>query len=240
MDQTLERIAHNLALLEERIAKACLRSGRRRTDVTLVAVSKTRSTEEILAAYHGGVRHFGENRIEELAAKVPILAQRWPGEPPVWHMVGHLQSRKARDTIALCGMLHSLDSLSLAVKLNNLAGQQHVIFPVLLECNVSQEPTKFGFPAWDEAAWPKLADDWTALLALTNLRVLGMMTMAPIVSEPEKARPYFQRLRELRCYLQQALPAIHWQELSMGMTDDFEIAIEEGATMVRIGRAIFS
>lgn len=238
-DSIQEHLAHNLALVEQRISSACERSGRQRAEVTLIAVSKTRSIEEILAANTCGVRHFGENRVEELVIKVPALAEQCLSEPPVWHMIGHLQSRKAREAVAHCSVLHSLDSLSLAGKLNNQAGQRVVSLPVLVECNVSQEPTKFGFAAWDEAAWPALANELSGLVGLTNLRVVGLMTMAPVVEHPEQARPHFRKLRALREYLRRVVPGINWQELSMGMSDDFSVAIEEGATMVRIGRAIF-
>lgn len=240
MDLIRERIAQNLALVEQRLAGACDRSGRKRTDITLVAVSKTRSPEEILAAYACGVRHFGENRVEELQAKVAALSRLWSAEQPEWHMIGHLQSRKAREAAALCDMLHSLDSLALAGKLDRQASQRALPLPVLVECNVSHEMSKYGFSAWDPDAWPTLAVELGRLVESAHLSVRGLMTMAPIVAEPHDARQYFSRLRGLREFLRQAVPGIGWHELSMGMTDDYEVAIEEGATMVRIGRAIFN
>ncbi|MCE5258015.1 MAG: YggS family pyridoxal phosphate-dependent enzyme [Chloroflexi bacterium] len=233
------KIAGNLARVEARLAAACMRAGRQRSEVTLVAVSKTRSLPETIAACACGVRHLGENRVEELQVKVPALAQCWQGEPPIWHMIGHLQSRKVRDVVSLCQVLHSLDSLVLATKLEAQATQRDMILPVLLECNVSGEPNKYGFHAWEQPGWPALAEELLHLGECKHLQVRGLMTMAPIVDEPQAARPYFSRLRELRAFLQRQIPGVIGPDLSMGMTDDFEIAAEEGATLVRIGRAIF-
>lgn len=233
------RIAQNLARVEERISAACRRANRPRSAVTLVAVSKTRSLDEISAAYACGVQHLGENRAEELQSKVPALAAQWTGEPPRWHMIGHVQSRKARQVVALCHMLHSLDSLSLAARLNCQAEQQAKVLPVLVECNVSGEASKFGFNAWDQDDWPTLAEELAQLTEYRHLAIRGLMTMAPVVKIQEDTRPVFIKLRELRNFVSSALPALDWRELSMGMSDDFEVAVEEGATLVRIGRAIF-
>jgi len=233
------KIARNLAVVEDRIASACAASGRRRTEVTLVAVSKMRTLAETIAACACGIHHLGENRVEELQAKVPGLAEQWQGEPPTWHMIGHLQSRKARDAVALCQVLHSLDSISLAAKLDNQAAQRGILLPVLVECNVSGEPNKYGFPAWEDSSWPSLAEELQQLEICRHLVVRGLMTMAPIVHEPEQARPYFVKLRELDSFFHQQIPGVIGSDLSMGMTDDFQVAVEEGATLVRIGRAIF-
>ena len=239
-DDVVQRISGNLARVEERIAQACGRVGRAREDVTLVAVSKMRTLEETKAACICGIRHLGENRVEELADKAPALAKVWAGVLPVWHMIGHVQSRKARYVVELCQMLHSLDTLSLANRLENQAAAHNVVLPVLIECNLAGDVGKYGFMTCDSGSWQGLSRALNGLIAFPHLLIRGLMTMAPIVSVPEEARPFFRRLRELRDYLRKTAPFSDWAELSMGMTDDFEVAIEEGATMIRIGRAIFN
>lgn len=237
-DAVQRRIGVNLAQVEERIAAACRRVGRQRGEVTLVAVTKTRSLEEIVAAYRSGLRHFGENRVEEAAEKVPPLRQAFAADPATWHMIGHVQSRKARDAVLLADLVHSVDAVKLAVRLDRFAGEAGKRLPILLEANVSGEETKYGFPAWDEAGCAALTAAAREIAGLPNLEVRGLMTMAPIVADPEEARPVFARLRGLRDALR-AATGLDWPELSMGMTDDYVVAVEEGATMVRIGRAIF-
>jgi PLP dependent protein len=233
-----ERIGANLAQVEERIAAACRRAGRERAEVTLVAVTKTRSLDEIVAAYHCGLRHFGENRVEEAAEKVPALRATFDRDPATWHMIGHVQSRKARDAASLADVVHSVDSTRLAARLDRFAGEADKRLPILLEVNVSGEESKYGFPAWDEVGCDALTEAARQIAALPSLDARGLMTMAPIVADPEEARPVFARLRRLRDALR-AVTSLGWPELSMGMTDDYAVAVEEGATMVRIGRAIF-
>ncbi len=195
-------------------------------------MTKTRTVSEIQAAYDAGVRHIGENRVEEA---VPKRAQLdLPGA--TWHMVGHLQSRKARDAVACFDILHSLDSVKLAQRLDRLAAEQGKVLPVLLEVNVSGEASKYGFPLADRKALEAAA---AVVGALPHLCVKGLMTVAFIAQDPERVRPVFARLRSLRDQFRARFPSSEWMHLSMGMTDDFEVAIEEGATMVRIGRAIF-
>lgn len=232
-------IVANLHHVEERIAAACARVGRERREVTLVAVSKTRSLEEIVAAYRVGVRHWGENRIEEAETKIPVLRPVFAGDPVTWHMIGHVQSRKARRVAELCDMVHSVDSLPLAMRLDRYAGEMGKRLPILLEINVSGEESKYGFPAWDQDRCASFRTQVGALATLAHLEVRGLMTMAPVAADPELARHVFRRLRELRDVLRQHAPFVTWPELSMGMTDDYEVAIEEGATIVRVGRAIF-
>jgi pyridoxal phosphate enzyme (YggS family) len=228
----------NLRSVQERIASAAVRSGRNPDGITLVAVTKTRSPAIIRAAYDLGQRHFGENRVEEAEPKLPDL-------PPdiTWHMIGHIQSRKAKRVAPAFEMVHSLDSVKLARRLNLACEGRTRRLPVLLECNVSGEQAKYGFEAdrWeqDEAQRTALWSAVEQILTLPNLQVQGLMTMAPIVADPEQARPVFVRLRLLREALAAALDRGDWRHLSMGMTDDFEVAIEEGATLVRVGRAIF-
>jgi pyridoxal phosphate enzyme (YggS family) len=153
-------------------------------------------------------------------------------------MIGHIQSRKARLVSENFDWIHSLDSLKLARRLDQFAAEASRRIPVLLECNVSGEGSKSGWEAWREEDWPKLLPELEAVAAYEHLEVHGLMTMAPYLADPEKARPYFNRLRRLQAFLTAQLPQANWHELSMGMSDDFEIAIQEGATIVRIGTAI--
>ncbi|MGD8625879.1 MAG: YggS family pyridoxal phosphate-dependent enzyme [Anaerolineae bacterium] len=236
-------LAANLDDVQERIAAAARRAGRQAQEVSLVAVTKTQPPEIIQAAYDLGLRHFGENRVGEAAKKVGDLPQEI-----TWHMIGHIQSRKARQVAPLFQIVHSVDRLKIARALDRHHPEGAGPLPILLECNVSGEGSKYGFAAdrWDagrqsldEAQRQALHAAVDQIVALPHLRVEGLMTMAPIVDDPEKARPVFRRLRRLRDHLAGAFPALSWHHLSMGMTDDFEVAIEEGATLVRVGRAIF-
>lgn len=225
-----------------RIDDAARRAGRDPHSVQLVAVSKGRSLAEILELYDLGQRHFGENRTEEGGDK--INAARQEHRTAIWHMIGHIQRRKARSVAADFDWVHSLDGAPLAERLGRGAVDAGRSLPALLECNVSGEASKDGLAAGrfdtDPAEWDGLCQAVEAILAVPGLQVRGLMTMAPIVPAPELARPVFRRLRELRDRLAARFPGGSWAELSMGMTDDFEVAIEEGATLVRVGRAIFA
>lgn len=216
----------------ERIAAAAARAGRDPGEVRLVAVSKSQPPEVVRAGYRAGLRMFGENRLEEALPKQAQLRDLADIE---WHMVGHIQSRKAKAAASDFHFVHSVDRIKIARRLDQAAAER---LPVTLECNVSGEQTKYGWPLAAPERWPQVLEAFGDLLALPNLRVVGLMTMAPVVSQPELARPVFRRLRELRDYLRGSLPG-EWEALSMGMTDDFEVAVEEGATLLRIGRAIF-
>ncbi len=238
-DSMIEAFAERLCAVERRIEAACARAGRERSEVTLVAVSKTRSIEEIETGYICGLRHMGENRVEEAALKVPTLREHHVADPVTWHMIGHVQGRKARDAALLCDVIHSIDSRALVLRLDRIAGEMGKRIPVLLELNVSGETSKYGWPAHDAWTLDKTVQEIAGCGPLSNLDVRGLMTMAPIVPDMELARPIFARLREIRDVFRQRLPFSLWPELSMGMTDDFEVAIEEGATIVRIGRALF-
>jgi pyridoxal phosphate enzyme (YggS family) len=239
----MTEIAHNLAQVQNRIAKAALRSGREPTDVTLVAVTKTRSAEDIVAAYRAGVRHFGENRVEEGIAKIPAVHAAITIHRPKWHMVGHVQSRKAQDVTTHFDYIHSVDRLKIARRLSRFAQEANLTLPALLECNVSGEESKFGFElhGWEQDVTRKETFFSTVeeILALPGLAVRGLMTVAPFVSDAEVVRPVFASLRRLLDALRERFPSGDWRHLSMGMSDDFEVAVEEGSTMVRIGRAIF-
>lgn len=216
-----QRIAGNLRLVRERVAAACARSGRSPDEVTVVGVSKGFPVSAVVAAYEAGLRDLGENRVQEAATKIEAAAAM--GARPRWHMVGHLQSNKVKTALRVFDIIQSVDSLRLAELISREA---RAPVPVLFEVNVGGEESKFGLAP----------DDAPGVLAraraLPNIDVLGLMTVAPITDDPERVRPVFRRLRELARSL--GLP-----HLSMGMTDDFEVAIEEGATTVRIGRAIF-
>ncbi|MCS7088161.1 MAG: YggS family pyridoxal phosphate-dependent enzyme [Thermoflexales bacterium] len=235
-------IADSLRLVRERIAEAALRAGRTPESVLLVAVSKTMPPEVVREAFEAGQRDFGENRVEEALPKMRTVGH---DEQLRWHMIGHVQSRKARDVAGAFVLVHSVDSLKLARKLNDHVPEGRAQ-EVLLECNVSGEASKYGFAlhGWehDAARFEAFAQEVAAILALPRLRVRGLMTMAPIVEAPEQARPFFASLRALRDALRARFPdqpEATFEHLSMGMTDDFEAAIAEGATIVRIGRAIF-
>lgn len=239
-------IAANVATIRQRIAAAAERVGRDPAGITVVAVTKTHPLETVLAGYHAGLRHFGENRAEEGQAKV-IGLRRWlenNPDRPHWHFIGHLQSRQAGDVLGYYDLIHSVDSLKLAQRLDRLARRDGLPpVEVLLQCNISGEDTKSGF---ELAGWPEndqLLAGFVAtvkqIAALDKIVIRGLMTIAPIVDQAEAARPFFRNLAALRARLQETLPALDWRHLSMGMTDDFEVAIEEGATLVRIGRAIF-
>ena len=221
-------IAANLAHVRERIARAAGRAGRRANDITLMAVSKTFSVEAIRAAYDAGLRHFGENRVQEMEAKRPKLAAL----DATWHFIGHLQSNKARLAAELFDRIDALDSLPLAKKLDSAACERGKRLPVLIEVHLGAESTKSGV---DPAALPALAE---AVAALPNLELRGLMAVPPYSDEPERVRPHFRQLRGLRDALTQRLGR-QFPMLSMGMSHDFEIAIEEGATEIRIGTALF-
>lgn len=213
--------AENLRAVEERIARACQRAGRSPDKVTLVAVTKTVPAAAIEEAFAAGIRDFGENRVREAGAKVAELEML--RQELTWHMVGHLQTNKAKTATEIFDIIHSVDSLRLAEILSRSAQGK---LPVLLQVNVAGEETKSGFAA-DEVG-RAVAE----VSRLPHLDVVGLMTMAPFVADPEEVRWVFRRLRELG-------DSLGLEHLSMGMTDDFEVAIEEGATLVRIGRAIF-
>jgi hypothetical protein len=212
-------IVERIALIRDRVAQAAERAGRAPAEVTIVAVSKSFPSQAIEEATAAGIAHIGENRVQEAAAKIPSLQHL----PVTWHMVGHLQTNKAKTALDLFDIIQSVDSLRLAEALSRRAERP---IPVLLEVNVAGEASKFGLTPQQV---PQTAE---AVARLPHLNVCGLMTIAPLVSDSEEVRPVFRELRRLR-------DALGLPELSMGMTDDFEVAIEEGATIVRIGRAIF-
>jgi hypothetical protein len=240
------QIIANLAIIKQQIKDAAVRSGRDYNNVTLVAVTKTHPFEIIIEAHQAGLRHFGENRADEFAQKVINFNEWLTGEDLVtWHYVGHLQTRQVNQILASRpGLLHGVDSLKLAERINRLAtSENYPPVEMLLQCDVSGESTKSGFELsnWstDQARLDDFIENIKYIVTLDKVVILGLMTMAPYYDDPEKARPVFQSLARLKTRLQQELPHVDLYHLSMGMTNDFEVAIEEGATIVRIGRAIF-
>jgi pyridoxal phosphate enzyme (YggS family) len=225
-------LEHRLRGVIERMDAAARRANRQPGDVQLVAVSKTVAVETLRDAYALGLRAFGENRVQEAQEKIAALAL-----PDVrWELIGHLQTNKAARAVELFTRVQSVDSLRLAEALSARAAALGKTLPVLLEVNVAGEASKWGFaPGETHAAARAIAD-------LPGLWPEGLMTIAPIVDDPEHARPVFRALRQLRDHLSEEVPLGQdggWRELSMGMSDDFEVAIEEGATLIRLGRALF-
>jgi len=224
------KIAANITHVQERIAAACRRAGRDTREVKLVAVTKTVPPDRIRLAYEAGLRDFGENRVQEAAAKRPALSDL----TVIWHLIGHLQSNKARPARELFHWVHSVDSLRLAEKLHQSAVCSGDRLPVLLEVNLGGEATKAGV---GESEVIKLVEQ---IAPLETLEVRGLMVIPPFFEDPEQARPFFRRLRQLAREVEaRGVPNVSLQELSMGMSHDFEVAIEEGATIVRVGTAIF-
>jgi hypothetical protein len=220
-------LADNLNSIQQRIRAACDRAGRDPASVTLVAVAKTQPAEVVNALAALGHALFGENKIQEAKAKIPNCSGKLR-----WHFIGHLQSNKCRDAVELFTMIQSVDSLALAQEINKRAGQAARTMPVLLEVNVAGEASKFGYPP------ERLLAELKEINALPRLEVHGLMAIPPFTPVAEKARPYFRRLRELKEQAEAVLGA-PLPQLSMGMSGDFEVAIEEGATMVRVGTALF-
>jgi pyridoxal phosphate enzyme (YggS family) len=226
-------IAANIASIHERIAAAARRAGRKPNEIALMAVSKTHPPERIREAYEAGLRLFGENRVQEFASKIGAL-QNLPDV--VWHMIGHLQTNKASKTVELFNAVDSVDSLKLAEKLDAAARQLGKKLTVLIEINVGGEAAKSG-TAPDS---PELEELLLAAPHLDGLQFRGLMTVPPFTDDPQAARPYFRKLRELRdAIAARKLPSVSMDVLSMGMSHDFELAIGEGSTCVRVGTAIF-
>ena len=233
-----EQLAANIAQVQSNIAEAAQEAGRRPDEITLVAVSKTMPIELVRMAYNLNALHefrslvltnFGENRVQEALAKIAAFHP----QDVCWHMIGHLQSNKAGRVVGSFDMVQSVDSLHLAQVLNRHAQEHGKRLPVLLQVNISGEASKEGM---SPAEAPEVARQ---IAMLPSIEVQGLMTIAPLAQDPEEARPVFRGLRELRDRFRDEVPECSWHHLSMGMTDDYRVAIAEGATIVRIGRAIF-
>jgi PLP dependent protein len=225
-----ERLAINLAAVRSRLERAALSTGRRATDIRLVAVAKTFSPDHVRAAFAVGQRDFGENRVQEALQKRDALADL----PLRWHLIGHLQTNKVRRAVGPFSCIQSVDSVDLLRRIEAVAADAGQQVDLLIQVDLAGEATKFGAPVEALAA---LFDQASACRAA---RVSGLMLLPPFFDDPELARPYFRRLRELRDeWRGRGVPSRMLQELSMGMSHDFEVAIEEGATMVRVGTAVF-
>lgn len=222
-------VTENLKDVEEKICQACIRAGRPREDVTLIAVSKTKPVEMIQEAMASGIRTFGENKVQEIVEKQKVIT-----EPLDWHMIGHLQRNKVKQLVGRVTRIHSVDSLRLAEQIENDFGKKDKTADILIEVNIAREDTKFG-------VMPEEAEDLIRKIAVfPHIRVCGLMTIAPFVDNPEKNREHFQNLRKLLVDINSKnIDNISMRELSMGMTGDYEVAIEEGATFVRVGTGIF-
>lgn len=223
----MDSIRENLACVREQIAEAAVKAGRTADEIDLVAISKTHDAEKVHAAYEAGQSLFGESRVQEARVKIPQLPSNLR-----WHFVGHLQKNKIRHALPLFELIHSVDSLALAQDMNRIAEEEGMHPRILLEVNVAGEGTKFGFKP------ETVRGEMEMLLALPRLLIEGLMTLPPLVPKAEASRKYFVDLRHLRDALEKEFE-MKLPHLSMGMTHDFGVAIEEGATLVRVGTAIF-
>jgi len=223
-------IKENLEQVEKNIQEACRRSGRDRKEVTLIAVSKTKPIEMLQEVYEQGVHHFGENKVQELCDKI----EKMP-EDIEWHMIGHLQRNKVKYIVGNhVSLIHSVDSFRLAEEINIQAKKKNVIVPILVEVNIAEEESKFGISAEDAI---QLVEQ---IAELENIRIQGLMTIAPYVVDAEENRLYFRQIKQLSVDIgNKNIDNVSMKILSMGMTGDYEVAIEEGATMVRVGTGIF-
>lgn len=222
-------VQENYRAVEARVTEACRRAGRAREEVTLIAVSKTKPVEMVRELMEIDVKDFGENHAQEVVAKTEAIR-----DPLNWHFIGHLQRNKVKYVVGRACLIHSVSSLRLAQEIQKEAEKKNLVMPVLIEVNIADEETKSGISG-EEAA--RLVEE---AAALPNLAVRGLMAIAPPVDDPEDNRQYFREMRALRDQIAaRKIPSVSMEELSMGMTGDFEVAIEEGATMVRVGTAIF-
>ncbi|MGZ9235441.1 MAG: YggS family pyridoxal phosphate-dependent enzyme [Anaerolineales bacterium] len=235
MPDLVSSIRENYQSTLDQIAAAARKSSRGPDEIRLVVVTKSQPIDVVQAAIEAGARTLGENYPEEAVAKIQSLTGQSGVE---WHMIGHVQSRKARLVADHFALLHSLDSLKLAQRLDRFAAEQDHVLPVLLEFNVGGEESKAGWDASDQSQWEALLPEVSSILDLPHLSVRGMMTMPPLETNPEDARRCFQRLRSLREYLASQFTQADWYELSMGTSADYRVAVEEGATLVRVGTAI--
>ena len=227
--ETIRSVSENIASVTEEIARAARKAGRSPAEVRLLAVTKTVDDDRIREAIAAGVDLIGENYVQEARRKIELL-----GRPLPWHFIGHLQTNKAKYAVRLFDLIHSVDRVDLARELDRRAAAQGTILKILVEVSVSGEASKSGVPARDALALVR------SIAELPGLSIRGLMTMPPWFDDPEEARPYFATLRNLADSIRrERIGNVHMEELSMGMTNDYRIAVEEGATIVRVGRAIF-
>ena len=222
-------LKENLSVVEENIKKACEKAGRDRNEVTLIAVSKTKPVEMLEEVYDTGIRNFGENKVQEMCEKMDVLP-----EDIKWHMIGHLQRNKVKYIAGRTELIHSVDTYRLAEEINIQAKKKNIIIPILVEVNIAGEESKFGTSAEDAML---LVED---ISKLENVRIKGLMTIAPYVENAEENRPYFRKIKQLAVDIaNKNIDNVSMEILSMGMTGDYMVAIEEGSTMVRVGTGIF-
>jgi pyridoxal phosphate enzyme (YggS family) len=230
------QIKLNLKKVQSNIQKAANYVGRRADEVKLVAVTKMQPVEIIQAGIMEGIGDFGENYAESAAEKIQQLKIDIPVK---WHMIGHIQSRKARTVCEYFDMVHSVDRMKIAKYIDRYSAEMNKVMPILLEVNLSGEESKSGWSAFDEEQWQSLVIAFREFDRFSNLEIKGLMTMPPLYSDPEKTRPIYQKLRKFQKYLIENLPKFNWRELSIGTSFDYMVAVEEGATLVRIGTEIF-
>jgi pyridoxal phosphate enzyme (YggS family) len=235
MDISQEQIHRNLDQVLERIRRAAEKSHRSRDDIRLVVVTKSHSVQVARAAIDAGAKILGENYAEEGLSKIQEIGTI-PGVE--WHMIGHVQSRKAVDVAGKFTLIHSLDSVKLAERINRVAEAKGWSQSVLIQVNVSGEESKSGFPCWNDDQMAALIVEIEKIASMSSVKINGLMTIPPFSEDGEFARPFFKRLRGIRDQLTDKVPGSNFSELSMGMSADFEIAVEEGATLVRVGTAI--
>lgn len=222
-------LKENLQSVEENIKKACEKAGRKREDITLIAVSKTKPVEMLQEIYDQNIRNFGENKVQEMCDKMEVLPKDIK-----WHMIGHLQTNKIKYIIGKTELIHSVDSLHLAQEISKQAVKHDVQTDILIEINIANEQTKFGIDAGDTIQLVR------EIAVLPNIHIKGLMTIAPFVENPEDNRLYFRRIHQLSVDItKENIDNVSMDILSMGMTGDYMVAIEEGATMVRVGTGIF-
>lgn len=229
-------IKKNLEKVQQLSREAALKAGRNPEEIKLVVVTKNRSEKEIRILYSLGIRDFGENRVEQAEVKTDNLSDL---DDINWHMIGHIQSRKARDVCELFDYVHSVDSKKLAGRLNRFAEEERISLPILLQINISGEDSKSGWRVESEGEMDILKYDIQTILSYKNIEVRGLMAMAPYDPIAENSRKHFKELSKLQELLRASFPKVEFNELSIGMSGDFEIAIEEGASLIRVGSAIF-
>ncbi len=229
-----ENIQNNVEVVLEKIQNSAKAAGRDPVGIALIAVTKQKPANVVKTLVDLGISQIGESYLKEASFKIDLLKEY----QIEWHMIGSIQQGKEKEIAAKFAEVHSVESIKTAINLNKYAKLYERVLPLYLEFNVSGEETKHGWDAWNESLWKELLPDLNEVLDLQNICVKGLMTMAPYSSDPQDARPYFKRLRQLRDYLSRELPKSNLKELSMGMSGDFETAIEEGATVLRIGSAL--
>lgn len=222
-------LCNNLKKVEENICAACAKAGRNRKEVTLIAVSKTKPVDMLRTVYDQGIREFGENKVQEMCDKIDVLPQDIR-----WHMIGHLQRNKVKYIVDKVALIHSVDSLRLAETIENEAAKHNMTVPILIEVNVAQEESKFGLKTEEVLSLVE------SVAALPHINIKGLMTIAPYVEDPEENRGIFRQLKKLSVDIAaKNINNVNMSVLSMGMTGDYQVAVQEGATMVRVGTGIF-